>query len=168
MVRRFPRRSRGYTLVEAMIVVSILGILVAMGTGLFLRMYQFFNQMDARTDVQRELRVALDNINHSVRQASAATIYVDEATNQPPYSQISFITVDGSTVSYSQIGNSLVQSVNRNKTVLTQNLQYIAFSYPQTDINTVLSISMTLQKKTYSGRSTALQMAISKVRVMNP
>ena len=149
-------------------VVAILGIVSAMGTGLFLRMYQFYNQSDARTDVQRELRVILDGINRHVRQASAATIYITENANQPPYSKITFVTVDGSTVTYSQSGKSLIQSVNGGQLVMTKNLQYIAFSYPQTDINGVLSISVTLQKSTYSGQSTALQMAISKVRVMNP
>ena len=153
---------------EAMLVVAIVGTVSAMGSGLFLRMYQFFNQTDARTDVQRELRVILDNMDRDIRAASAATISVTEASNQPPYSQIAFTTVAGTAVSYSQSGHTLTRIAGNAHSVLTKNLQYIAFSYPQTDINTVVSISVTLQKATYSGRTTALQMAISKVRVMNP
>lgn len=152
---------------EAMLVVAILGIVSTMGATLFLRMYQFFNQSDTRTDVQRELRVVLDNMDRTIRTASAQTLNISENNNQPPYSRITFNTIDGSTVTYSQSGHTLTQTVGTNNTILTKNLQYIAFSYPQTDINTVVSIAITLQKSTYSGRSTALQMAISKVRVMN-
>jgi prepilin-type N-terminal cleavage/methylation domain-containing protein len=162
------KNSRGYTLLEAMLVVSILGVVAAMGASLFTRMYQFFNQSDARTEVQRELRVILDDMDRDLRRASAASIQVTEAAGQPPYSKITFATADGHTVTYTQSGHTLTQKVDANTTVLTKNLQYIAFSYPQTDINTVVSISVTLRKATYSGRSTALQMAISKVRVMNP
>ena len=167
MVARRRRFSRGYTLLEAMLVVAILGIVSSMGASLFMKMYQFFNQSDARTDVQRELRVVLDNMDRNIRTASAQTINITSAASQPPYSRLVFNTVDGDTVTYSQSGHTLTQTVGNGNTVLTKNLQYIAFSYPQTDINTVVSISITLQKATFSGRTTALQMAISKVRVMN-
>lgn len=167
-MRRAPRGRAGYTLLEAMIVVAILGTLTLVGSNLFLRTYQFLNQTDARTDVQRELRVILDEMNRDVRRASAASISVSQTAGQPPYSLITFQTADGHAVTYKQSGHSLIQSVDNASRVLTKNLQYIAFTYPQTDVNTVLSISVTLQKATYSGRTTALQMAISKVRVMNP
>jgi hypothetical protein len=124
--------------------------------------------MDARTEIQRDLRTVLDNLDRHLRQASAATVNISQGPGQPPYSQINFLTVDGSTVTYTQTNNTLTMQVGNDHTILTKNLQYIAFSYPETDINTVLSISVTLQKKTYSGRTTALQMAISSVRIMNP
>lgn len=167
-MRREPRGSRGYTLIEMMVVVAIVGVISLVGGNLFLRTYQFLSQTDARTDVQRELRVTLDNMNRDIRRASAATISVDQTAGQPPYSRIAFQTADGHAVTYAQSGHSLIQTVDNATTVLTKNLQYIAFTYAQTDVNTVLSISLTLQKSTYSGRTTALQMAISKVRVMNP
>lgn len=171
MVRRKARvsaRSRGYTLVEAMIVVAILGTVLVMGGTLFTHMYQFYSQSDARTDVQRQLRVILDNINRDLRIGSASSVTISELSGQPPYSEITFNTVTGSTFTYEQDGTDLIQIHNNDHTTLTTNLQYIAFSYPETDDDTVLSISITLSKGTYSGRTSALQMAISKVRIMNP
>ena len=162
------RNRRGYSLTEAMIVVAILGTVAAVGSGLFLRMYQFYNMSDARTDVQRELRVILDNMDQDIRRASAASVLVTEDSGQPPYSRINFNTVEGSTVTYRQSGHTLIRTHDNYTTTLTKNLWYVAFSYPQTDIATVVSISLTLQKSTFSGRATALQMAVSKVRIMNP
>ncbi|MBI5881653.1 MAG: prepilin-type N-terminal cleavage/methylation domain-containing protein [Elusimicrobia bacterium] len=158
----------GYTLVEAMMVVTILGVVAIIGPRLLTGMTQFFNQSLARTDIQRDIRVALDTMNRTIRQASAATVTVSQDTGQPPYSKVSFTTVDGKSVTYKQSGRKLLQVVGSAQTVLVNSIEYLAFTYPQTDENTVVSISVTLQKKTFSGRSTALQMAITKVRVMNP
>ena len=158
----------GFTLIEAMMVVAIIGVLALVGPRLFTGMYQFFSQSSARTEIQRDLRVALDQMNRTIRQASAATVNVSQDTGQLPYSKISFTTVDGTAVSYKQSGRKLIQVSGTSQKTLVDNVEYLAFTYPQTDINTVVSISFTLQKKTFSGRSTALQMAITKVRVMNP
>lgn len=149
--------------------VAILGILALVGPRMLTVMYQFFNQSMARTDIQRDIRVSLDVMDRQIRQASAATVNISQDTGQPPYSKITFTTVDGVAMTYKQVNHTLVQITGIiEKSPWIDNIEYIAFSYPRTDDNTVISISLTLQKKTYSGRSTALQMAITKVRVMNP
>lgn len=158
----------GFTLTEAMLVVAITGIVAAVGPRFFVGMYQFFNQSIARADIQRDIRMAMDQMNRNLRQASAATVSITQDTGQLPYSKISFTTVSGSDVTYKQSGRKLIQTVGSNQKTLIDNVEYLAFTYPQTDINTVVSISLTLQKKIFSGRSTTLQMAITKVRIMNP
>lgn len=167
MVKTIRRRA-GYTLLELMMVVAIIGGIFMVGPRIFTATFQFFSQSVARTDIQRELRSTLIIMNRTIRQASAASISVSQDSGQPPYSKITFTTIDGRSVTYKQSGRSLLQIVGTSSTILTQNLQYLVFSYPQTDINTVLSISITLQKNTYSGRQAALQMAITKVRIMAP
>lgn len=168
MVKNGCRNRAGYTLIEAMLVVAIIGVIAAVGPRLFTGMYQFFNQSIARTDIQRDIRVALDQMNRTIRQASAATVTVSQDTGQPPYSKVSFTTVSGSATTYKQSGRKLIQVVGSNQRTLVDNIEYLAFTYPQTDVNTVVAISVTLQKKTFSGRTAALQMAITKVRIMNP
>lgn len=162
------RRQAGYSLTEAMLVVAIIGAIATVGPALFTQVFMFYTQNTARVEVQRDLRVAMSNLERTLRQASAATVNVSQDSGQPPYSKITFATVDGSSVTYKQSGKNLIQTVNGKSTTLTKSVQYVAFTYPQTDVNSVLSISMTLQKATYSGRTTALQMAVTKVRVMNP
>lgn len=167
MVKR-TSPAAGFTLTEAMLVVAIIGTIALIGPQLFTRIFQFYTQNTARVEIQRDLRVSLDLIDRKLRQASAASVSVSQLSSQPPYSSISFTTVDGSTVTYSQSGHNLLQTVNGKQKTLSPNLQYLAFTYPQTDINTVLSVSITMQKTTFSGRTAALQMAVTKVRVMNP
>ena len=160
--------NRAFTFAELLVVIAIIGIVGSIGYGLLLKMLQFYYLNAARTDIQRELRITLDNMDRTLRQASATSLQITQDTGQPPYSKMIFTTVDGSSVTYRQSAHQLIQSVGSNQKTLTQNLRYIAFTYPQTDINSVLSVSITLEKKTFSGRTTALQMAITKVRVMNP
>lgn len=149
-------------------VVAILGVISAIGPRLLISTQQFFLQTIARTDVQRDIRVALDLMNRNIRQASAASVTISQDAGQLPYSKISFTAVNGTTMSYKQSGRKLIQTAGTTQKTLVNDIEYLAFTYPQTDVNTVVSISVTLQKKTFSGRSTALQMAITKVRVMNP
>lgn len=149
-------------------VVAILGVISAIGPRLLISTQQFFLQTIARTDVQRDIRVALDLMNRNIRQASAASVTISQDTGQLPYSRISFTTLNGTAMSYKQSGRKLIQTAGTTQKTLVNDIEYLAFTYPQTDVNTVVSISVTLQKKTFSGRSTALQMAITKVRVMNP
>ena len=151
-----------------MIVIAILGIIGSIGSRLFFGVTKFYRLNSARTEIQRELRVILDNMNRKIRQASAKTVNISQNTDQPPYSRLTFNTLEGETIIYEQNGKTLTEIVGERRMKLTDNVKYITFTYPETDINTVMSISITLTKATYSGGEAALQMAITKVRIMNP
>jgi len=161
-------KRKAFTLIEAMIAIAILGILIATGPSLFNNINRYFFQNSARMEIQREIRSIMDSMNRTIRQALPDTVTISQDSGQPPYSKISFTTIDGRNVVYKQNGRKLLSIIDSNQKILTENLYYIAFTYPQTDINTVISISVTLQKKTFEGRTTAIQMAITKVRIMNP
>lgn len=161
-------KRKAFTLVEMMVTVAIIGILFTVGPPIFLNLQRFFLQNSARGEIQAEIRVMMDNMDRTIRQASANSINVSQDSGQPPYSKIKFTTVDGRTVIYKQSGRRLLEIVNGNTKTLSKNIYYLAFTYPKTDTNTVISISITLQKGTFERRTTAIQMAITKVRVMNP
>ena len=150
-----------------MVTVAIMGILSTMGPTIFMNLHRFFLQHSARGEIQSEIRVIMDNMDRTIRQASVNSINVSQDSGQPPYSKIYFTTVDGRTITYKQNGRQLLEIVNGNTKTLSKNIYYLAFTYPKTDTNTVISISITLQKATFEGRTTALQMAITKVRIMN-
>lgn len=166
------RARKGYTLIELMIVVAILGVIVSAAPRLFTGIYRFTRMITARAEIQKNARASLSNINRGLRQAQASSIVIDQVSGMPPHSRITFTRYkpDGSTetVSYYQSGRKLYISTNgaAGKKV-ADDLRYIAFTYPKSDDAYIISISVTFERATYEGATKALQMAVEKVRIMN-
>lgn len=181
------RREAGFTLVEAMIVVAIVGIMASMGALMMTQVNRYILLSNARIDLQREARGVMYIVTRELRQAQSASIVVDRASNgQPYFSRITFTKQQGTVVTILQNGNLLClatgaggftlssggQLVCRTSgggqaQTLTSDLRYLAFTFPRSDDMTILSVSMTLQKGTYQGQTKALHMASEKVQVMN-
>lgn len=167
-------RSRsGYTLAEMMVAVAILGILALIAPPLMIGMQNFFLMTSARTETQRDARACLSEINRFLRQAQASTVVIDSAANQGPYSRITFSLLDGRTMSFSQLGDELIQTVTpagggaTSSVALTRNLGYIAFTYPATDDVSIISVAITMSKNIQLGKSKVLELTVQKVRIMN-
>lgn len=172
------RLKSGYTLMEMMIVVAIMGVVVLAAPRTFIKTYQFVQLLTARVEIQKNARGALANINRDLRQAVATSITLNSVSGQPPHSRITFNKYNSAgnfdTVSYYQQGNKLYQAIAPGANVvlpagkmIANNLRYIAFTYPRTDDDGIISISITFEKATYEGGTKALQMAVEKVRIMN-
>lgn len=165
------RIRRGYTLVEMMITVAILGTVITLASPLMMQMTNFWRLTSARYTIQRDVRTSLDLINRLTRQAQSPTVVIDSAAGQPPCSRLSFsyTNADGNVVpvSFYQSGNKLYMNNNGNVALLASSLAYIAFTYPRTDDVTIISVAMTMQSATFRGGKKALQLSIQKVRVMN-
>jgi prepilin-type N-terminal cleavage/methylation domain-containing protein len=161
------RSAQGTTLMELMIVVAILGIVVTVAPTFLKNITRFNNLTTARLETQRSARDSLSQIMKGLHQAQASTIVLSQESSQFPYSSVSFSTIDGRTLKYYQQGNDLKFVSNGSTTTLAKGLRYIAFSYPRTDDDGIISVSLTFEKSTYEGGSKTLQMAIEKVRVMN-
>ncbi|PKM98540.1 MAG: hypothetical protein CVU79_02625 [Elusimicrobia bacterium HGW-Elusimicrobia-3] len=169
--------KRGYTLMEMMLVVAILGVLILAAPRTFIKTFQFVQLLTARVEIQKNARGALANINRDLRQALGHTIEVDELPGQPPHSRIKFKKYNSSGgqswAFYYQQGTQLYQAagdVDGNMLtgkLIANHLRYIAFTYPRTDDDGIISISITFEKATYEGGTKALQMAVEKVRIMN-
>lgn len=161
----------GYTLAEMMVVVAIIGILATVGPTLMTGLQNFFLMTSARYEVQRDARTSLDLINRFLRQAYQNTIVIDTPPGEGPYSHIAFQLVDGREIQFSQSGRQLLQTVTSGGTTrtikLTDNLIYIAFTFPHTDDTSIVSIAITMGKNIQLGRQKVLELTIQKVRVMN-
>jgi prepilin-type N-terminal cleavage/methylation domain-containing protein len=165
MVNRLKGRG-GWTLMEMMLVILIIGIIAFIGPTLMTQLVRFYQLHAAKIEIQRDARACLDVINRFTRQAKGYTISIDQVSGQPPFSRISFTTIDNQSMSFYQNGHNLYE-VGRSTTVIAQNLQYIAFTYPRSDDPTIISVAMTMEKSTYQGAFKALELSIEKVRVMN-
>ncbi|MBI4054712.1 MAG: prepilin-type N-terminal cleavage/methylation domain-containing protein [Elusimicrobia bacterium] len=166
MAKLWDRDAKGYTLTELMLVVAILGVLAMIGPRIYIGVTRFFRLTQARVEIQREARGALDLINRNLRQARASMVVIDQISGQPPYSRIEFTQAGGKTMKFYQQEKSLYL-VDVGTRALTENLRYIAFTYPRTDDDQIVSVSVTLEKETYEGGAKALQLSVEKVRIMN-
>jgi prepilin-type N-terminal cleavage/methylation domain-containing protein len=75
MTRRFPRlrRERGYSLVEMLIVLSIMGVVMGSLTAVFVQASNAEFDMNTRFQAQLTTRLALDKMRREVHCASVAT-----------------------------------------------------------------------------------------------
>ncbi len=160
------KNEKGYTLAEAMMVTAIIGLVVFLGPTLITHSVRFVQLHNAKIEIQRDARASLDLINRFLRQAVGYTVTVNQATGQPPYSRISFTTVGQQRMTFYQSGTTLYQ-VAQSTVVLSNNLDYIAFTYPRSDDPTIISVALTMSKATYQGGSKTLELSIEKVRIMN-
>lgn len=160
-------RATGYTLVELMIIVAILGVIVNLGPDLYKQVQRFFFLSNARVELQREARTAMSSMTETLRQAQTDTIIITRQQAQPHMSRISFQDISGRQMGYYQSGRKLMMNVGSSTTTISSNLRYLAFGFPRSDDMGIVSVAMTLEKATYENRTKALHMASEKVRVMN-
>lgn len=170
---RTLRSRAGHTLAEMMVTVAIVGILALVGPAMLTGIQNFFLMTGARNDIQRDARASLGTINRFLRQASASTVVIDTPAGQGPYSHITFKVPDGRTMQFKQSGNKLIQTVtdsagtHTSTLTLTNDLVYIAFTYPRTDDPTIISVAITMGRSIQLGRRKVLELTIQKVRIMN-
>lgn len=162
------RRKKGFTLVEAMIALAVAGILISVGARLIIQANRYFVLSNARVGLQEEARSVMYVVTRNLRQAQNATITIGRySASQPYYSQITFTTGQGATMTFFQNGNLLEMQSGTMTKVLCTDLVYLAFTFPRSDDMSIVSVSMTLQNGTYQGKVKALHMASEKVQVMN-
>ncbi len=161
------KKRGGYSLIELMMAVAIIGILATVGPTLLISLQNFFLMTSARYEIQRDGRVMLDTVNRYLRQAVSSTVVIDTPSGQGPYSRVRFRHVDGRYMEFHQTGSKLIQVIDNATTTVSSNLIYIAFTYPRTDDPSIISVSITMGKSIQLGRRKVLELTIQKVRIMN-
>ena len=159
------RRSKGYTLTEMMLVVAILGIVSSTTALVMQKTFQTQMMADALATIQQGAFTSFDVISKLLRQGSAASVVIDRFdANQPPWSRIAFSNPNtGRSFTFYQKGQTLYFGSSPKLT----NLRALTFTYPNSASPKVISVSMTFEKNTGSGRSKAIQLFIQKIHIQN-
>ncbi len=160
-------KNKGWTLVELIIVVMIIGVISLGIPQLVSQIYKYYRINTLNIELQDEARTIMDFISRDLRQARSSTITIDSLSGQPYYSRINFLTIQGSSVSYYQDGRHLIRIYGSHRKTLTKNLYYLAFAFPQSYDMGLVSVAFTLEKYLYQFQYKALHMASEKIRVMN-
>ncbi len=160
--------KKGWTLVEVLIVVTMIGVLSLSVSSIFYNIWQFYKMSYAQKELQEEARVIMELIRRNLRNGISDTIVISRYDDTHPYySKIDFNTLDGSRVSYYQIDRTLYQEIDGNKKVLSKNVTYFAITPSKTYELNIISVAITLEKEVYELKKKALHMASEKVMVMN-
>ena len=120
MVRRLTSDQRGLSLVEVLVTVAILGIIVGAiysfeSTGL-----KLWRAGERQTDVQQNLRAALERVTRELRQ-SKAVLVADPG-------EVQFSDVTGRTVRYYLSGGELRRLADADELV-AEGIQTLGFTY---------------------------------------
>lgn len=159
-------KCKGLTMVELMINVVTLSIIAFALTSLFLKWIQFWQLSKAKGAIQRDARTCISAVNKHLRQGTASSVVIDRYdSNQPPYSRIYF-EKDGQPFIYYQKDQEFIEVIKSTRT-LAKSLRAVQFIYPESTNNSILNVSITFEKATYSRGTKALQLSVQKVRIMN-
>ncbi len=162
------KKTRGYTLVELLVVSAIVAFILSLGASLMIKMNQFFRVSIAKIETQRDLRNDMNLLIREIRQAKSTSVVLSrENASQPPYSKISFANIAGESMVFWQAGRDLNMSKNGQTTTFAKNLHSLIFSYPMTDDPKLISVLLSMEKSAGSKGTYALQVGGESIRLLN-
>jgi Tfp pilus assembly protein PilE len=141
--------SSGFTLVEAVIVLLLTGILAGVGATLVSTGFKSYLQGQEVTDVSAHGRLALARMTRDLRDVRPAAIQTATATN------LVFTDRDGNTITYSRSGTLLLRRTGSGTArtlaeFLDNSANGLKFSYWMTDGKTAAVSTTTIRYITIS------------------
>jgi prepilin-type N-terminal cleavage/methylation domain-containing protein len=165
------RRSGGFTFIEVLVTLAIVGILFGVVPQIIMQVVRFYNLSMDRLALQRDARIVTEIVVSNLRKAVSTTVRIDQVdvSTQPPYSRIRFETIKGSTVTVWQENNKLYVTdsvVSPLPRVVTPYLRYLAFTYVGTMDDSVMSVNLCLEKESFR-KKRIFYVTNDRVRILN-
>ena len=118
------KKHAGFTLLELVMVILILGIIASMSFQLLFQSISGYFTSVNTTDANWQGQTAIQTMSRIIR-AIRSPNDIQVATS----SQLTFVNMNGNTISYALTGNSIVQTRNNNNQVLADGISNLTFSY---------------------------------------
>ncbi|MGC8867512.1 MAG: PilW family protein [Elusimicrobiales bacterium] len=161
-------RRRAFTLIELMASVVIVSILVGVAIPVIRSMNENIMMSKTRLSLQQDARNIMAMLNRFLREAKASSLVITRYDSSQPFcSYIKFTTIDSKTYEFYQDGKNFMLKQGNMQKVLSQDLRYLSFTFPDTSNMYIVSVSMTFEKALFGGRKKAIHVASEKIRVMN-
>lgn len=141
--------QRGLTLTELLVVAAIMGLGAAVVPKMMIDLVRFTNRNTTQIEVQREARIAMNEIIRLLRMARIGTTSIQSPVGQPPFSKITFIAGDDIMYVIRQTGSQLlIGPETGTKRVYSNNLVWCSFINSKgTDFRSI-TVSIQLSKAT--------------------
>lgn len=161
-------KKPAFTLIELMGVVVIVSILIISGVPILRSMNENIMMSQTRLKLQQDARNIMSILNRFLREAKASSIIISRYDSSQPFcSYIRFTTIDLKTYQFYQVGKRLIVAEGNTTSVLSEDIRYVAFTFPDSSNMYIVSVSITFEKDLFAGRKKAIHVASEKVRVMN-
>jgi len=182
-MRRLNQDS-GFTLIEAMIVVALTGVMLVVLTQFFLGGNQVYKSQNAELDVNMSTRSGLDDVDAYVRQANqlldshdvhtaGSTVLILELTSVNASSQLVLGAVDR--VAYYYSGSDLYRQIYANAASVRQSsirriatdITSLAFTYDNATYSAVTSVETAMTSSRAGSKDIRTITVTSKSRLRN-
>lgn len=172
--RRHGSGQAGFTLIEVMIAVALLGIGTAFITNMFLNSWRLWKRSYDELLMQRDSREAIALIGRALREASPGSVIVSSAGNAPLYSRIDFTDARGRNWTFSQSGyrvNYITKLASGSSATLflLDHVSTLTFTYPNFQDRGLMDVGLVVSSTPYrdAPRPIVIQLA-ERVMIRNP
>lgn len=116
------RRQAGFTLIEMVITIVVIGIIAGISAMLILQAMRGYSDQDVRADLTNQARLAIERMAREIREIRDCT-----ATDIPTMAvgTIAFVDNAGNAIAYTTSGTDLT----RNGTALASSVSGLTFGY---------------------------------------
>ena len=122
VVNRPGQHERGFTLIEAVVAIVVIGIIFALGSAIMTNTFRAYFTGRDLTELDWQCRMAMNRMLRDLREIRSATA-TDLVTT--PTGEITFTTTTPQTITYSLSGTTLM----RNSQPLADGVSNLNFTY---------------------------------------